>query len=59
MYKMSWLTGWYRQSVLDTKLGGSLKLVSLCFHSDRESQNARGVSASGVDMVPGEEGEVS
>ena len=51
--------GWYKQSVLDTTLGGSLKLVSLCFHSDRETQNARGVSAGGIDMVPGEEGEVS
>ena len=32
----------------------SLELGGLCFHGDRETQNARGVSAGGVDMVPAE-----
>ncbi len=34
----------------------SLELGGLCFHSDRETQNAGGVPAGGIDVVPEEGG---
>lgn len=36
------------------RVAHSLELGGLCFHGDGETQNARGVSAGGVDVVPAE-----